>query len=494
MEQYSVYGVPYLTFYSRSTIIYRVRYAASGINNAIATPSRYRRVARDDARRCPTASAALSLDSAPVLVLQRLGSGKGSIYEYPKGNNRWYSVIYVDGKPIKRSSKSPKEAAAVLKQLIAERDQQIDLHQANVTLDAYWAKWLAQGIAEERLRSKTSKDYQGLYKNLIQPHLGSMQLRKITTEHINRMIAKLKGDGKAPDTLRAVRRRLKSVFRHAVTCRVITSDPTAHIKDTSGSSREMEPLSDDHVKRLLTAVRGHQYEFFYVLAVSRGLRESEIIGLRWKHINLERGYIRLTSQAGTRINGRAENRPTKTLHSRRFIPIDDQLIALLQQQQQRIAAHRDQEQRQAAKQSRPTRWVENNLVLPSLTGGYLSARNIQRHYDRVLEQTGITAERAADDIPNPRLHDLRHTAATMMLSQRVPLHVVSRVLGHTSIKTTADLYGHLCPDDLADNMRSHDLFFAEMFEHVDMTTDAIADMDDDAPMTDDAIEGQERTI
>jgi integrase len=157
-----------------------------------------------------------------------------------------------------------------------------------------------------------------------------------------------------------------------------------------------------------------------------GLRQGEILGLRWSDVDLEAATIRVT-QALQRVNGRLDFVEPKSQSSRRTIPLPATVARALR-------AHRSRqlEERLAA----GARWRESDLVFTTSVGTPLDCRNVTRRFQAALEGAGL---------PRLRFHDLRHTAASLMLAQGVPPRVVMETLGHSQISLTMNTYSHVIP-------------------------------------------------
>jgi integrase len=166
-----------------------------------------------------------------------------------------------------------------------------------------------------------------------------------------------------------------------------------------------------------------------------GLRRGEVLGLRWEDVDLNAGTLRITG-ALQRLNGQLERTATKTKSSKRALSLPAVLVRTLQ-------THRDRQdlERQGAE------WKEHGLVFSTVVGTPIDPRNLNRQFRSILKKAGLPT--------TTRFHDLRHSAATFMLLIGVPLKVISKILGHTQIATTADVYAHILPElerDAADRM------------------------------------------
>jgi integrase len=188
-----------------------------------------------------------------------------------------------------------------------------------------------------------------------------------------------------------------------------------------GTSRA---LTIEEVQKLLETCRGKRYEVGFVLLVETGMRLGELLGLRWEDVDLDGGQLSIYQTLST-LNGKIVLDEPKTVSSRRPYELSPQAVKALKSHQARQGAER---------LAMGTWWTPSGLVLATDFGTPVDPSNFRRVFRRVTEEAGI-------DSCHP--HELRHTAASLMLSRGVPLHVVSDVLGHSSITVTKDVYGHL---------------------------------------------------
>jgi integrase len=204
--------------------------------------------------------------------------------------------------------------------------------------------------------------------------------------------------------------------------------PATLAEPPQASHRELRPLTREQMLALLAGVEGDRLAALYIAACGLGLRQGELLGLRWKDLNLERGELTVhqTLQRGSRTLA-----PPKTERSERTLRLPQRVATAL-------ARHR------AEQSIVPV----SGLVFTTAHGTPLDSRNVTRYFQGHLSRLGL---------PHYRLHDLRHTFATLMLEDGEDLATVSRALGHASIATTADVYAHVTPamqDRVAARMES----------------------------------------
>jgi integrase len=188
----------------------------------------------------------------------------------------------------------------------------------------------------------------------------------------------------------------------------------------------------------LHALKTHRNEALYALMLSTGLRRGEALGLKWEDVDLNSGVILVRRQL-KREQGRLLTSDTKTAKSRRAVHLPAPMIATLK-------AHRARQSADHLKIGNA--WSDSGHVFTTTIGTPIDPRNVYREFQKICEQAGLGKWHP---------HELRHSAASLMLAQGVKLQVVSEVLGHASIRMTADVYGHiLAPDrqSAADAMSS----------------------------------------
>lgn len=192
--------------------------------------------------------------------------------------------------------------------------------------------------------------------------------------------------------------------------------------------QEGRTLSPEQARQLLTTLRGHHNEALYALMLSTGLRRGEALGLQWSDFDRNTGVLRISRQLkreGTRI----VTTDTKTSLSRRAVNLPEPMLRALL----------DHEERQRAARGRlGSSWADTGYIFTSSVGTPIDPRNLYREFQTVCRSAGL-----GDWHP----HELRHSAASLMLAQGVKIQVVSKVLGHSSIRMTADVYGHILDPD-----------------------------------------------
>jgi len=206
----------------------------------------------------------------------------------------------------------------------------------------------------------------------------------------------------------------------------------------------MRVLTPQQARKLLSSIDGDPLEALYVLALTTGMRRGELLALRWSEIDLEAGFLQVRWTLQHLVGGVHVLTPPKTARSRRKIKLTVRAIKALQAHRTRQIALRD-----AAKEA----WYEEGFVFTTAIGHPIRGNHIlQRNFAPLLVKAGL---------PAIRFHDLRHTAATLLLLRGIHPKVVSEMLGHSTISMTLDIYSHVLPDMQRDAVDALDLLLGD---------------------------------
>jgi integrase len=254
-----------------------------------------------------------------------------------------------------------------------------------------------------------------------------MMLVDLNIDEVESHYRDLLDDGVSIRNVRYVHSLLHISLKDAAYRGVIATNPAHGARKPKLVPKEMQIQDEYQVMQLFIAAQGHRYEALFHIAVKTGLRQGEIFGLKCSDINWHWSNLRIQRQV-YRVKGQGMVfSPPKTKAGRRTIPLGSETLQLLLEHRHRIGEW---------KILAGERWEEYNLVFPSQVGTPYSSSNLLKEYKSLLKEARL---------PPVRFHDLRHTAASIMLKHNVPPFVVSRILGHSKPSTTMDIYGHLIP-------------------------------------------------
>jgi integrase len=272
--------------------------------------------------------------------------------------------------------------------------------------------WL-NDIIKPACKSSTYASYDERSRLCLLPALGHIPLNKLTATQIQQLVTQLRDLNLSARTIQYTIAVLSRALNYAVAIDVIGRNPCRAVRTPRVIKHKVKPLTIEQANALLAAADNHQLGLLFRLALSLGLRRGELLALTWDNIDLERGVLTVQE--------------AKTQAGNRTIPLPQVLIEKLRQHY--------------AIQHTP-----QNLVFTTRNGTPIQARNLVRTYKSLLRQAGI---------PDRRFHDLRHSCATFLIAQGVNLHAVKYILGHSTIRVTSDIYGHMFTNttrDILDNV------------------------------------------
>jgi integrase len=354
----------------------------------------------------------------------RRGNGEGTIRQRTDG--RWEAQLSLPGG--KRKSvygKTKKEARDTLNAARKQLDAGIDLGAPSQTLAVFLESWLADTV-RPRLAPKTHKTYRDLMRVHVIPTLGTTRLDKLTAQQVATLLREKADAGLSPATVGHIRSVLRNALNRAVKWNLIVRNPVVLTDPPRQERRRVVPLGPGEARIALEAAKGHRLEALFTVALFLGLRQGEILGLRWADVDLEAGTLEVT-QALQRVDGSLILKAPKTEKSRRRLTLPATVVAALR-------AHRD---RQAfERQAVGKHWKESGLVFTTTIGTPIDPRNALRIWQKLLADAGL---------PRRTFHVTRHTAVSVLIGEGVPLKVIQEILGHSVLSTTADVYGHLFP-------------------------------------------------
>ncbi len=385
--------------------------------------------------------------------MTRRASGESSIYQDEDG--RWHGFVSMGKKENGRRDRRHVSAArradvvAKVRELEKRRDAGVVLDRGAgaLTVGAWLDHWLAT-IAVRRVRPSTLVGYESKVKVHLIPALGHHQLERLQPEHLESFYAAKLAAGLSPGTVLLCQRILSRALKVAQQRGRAARNVALLVDPPQGRFQEVVPLTAEDARRVLNAARGHRNAARWSVALALGLRQGEALGAKWEHVDLEAGIWRVRTQlrrlpyrhgcAGTcggespracpsRVGGMTESEP-KTERGKRGIGLPPQLLADLRLHRQAQLAER---------LTAGSEWHDNDLVFCQPNGKPIDPRGDWGRWSKLLDDAGVR---------RARLHDARHTAATLLLAQGVPARVVMEILGHSTIAVTQNIYGHVMPD------------------------------------------------
>lgn len=356
---------------------------------------------------------------------KRRGRGEGSISQRPDGT--WEAKISLgydgEGHRLRPTvyGKTKAEVQEKLRQLQSGSHTGTLVGASKLTITQYLDHWL-NGPAKESVNKTTWPRYEQLIRLRINPFIGGVRLVKLTHLHVEQMLADLRAAGVSARGRQMAVNVLSGALKHATRMRpsLIPFNPVASVAKPRPPKPDIKPFTPEEVSKLFEVAVTDRLFALYILAIDTGMREGELFALEWDDIDFPAGSV-MVRRALKEVKGQIWVEDLKTEKSRRRIELSPVTLTALQEHRRRQA-------------------LEGNagkLVFCSPEGGYLRRPNLaRRSFHPLLKRAGL---------PRIRFHDLRHTAATLLLLANERTKVVSERLGHASTSTTEATYQHVLP-------------------------------------------------
>ena len=353
----------------------------------------------------------------------RRGNQEGAIYKRPSG--RWQAQATLNAKRISKTFDTQKECRVWLRQIDQQKEQGLTIRGVRLTYGEYLDQWLKD--VKGSLRSTTLMQYESVVKNSLKPYLGGYKLSDLGPREIQNLYSIRMEQGLGARTVQMIHAVIHRSLHVAVKQGLIGSNPAKRVEKPKHRKARMQILDDMQVRTLLVAAEGTPLEALIQVAVTTGMRKGEILGLKWSDIDWAGSTLQVDRQLlHIPKQGLVLCEP-KTDTSIRTVMLGSGTLS-------KLGDHLDRQDQDKAKLG--DRWEEHNMVFPSSVGTPKGPRNIIREFKALLEKAGL---------PDVRFHDLRHTAASLMLMSNMPIMRIARQLGHAKASTTLDIYGHLIP-------------------------------------------------
>ena len=345
----------------------------------------------------------------------RRSRGEGSIYKRKDG--RWCGK-YVDanGKTRYVYGKTKAEVRTKLTKAIADKDAGVVYDAGMLTVGEYLDRWLDS--VEDSLRPGAFRRYEESCCLHIKPELGKVRLSRLNALQLQALYRKKLDEGLASRTVQIIHATLNKALKQAVRWSLVSRNVAQAVTPPRPVKREIQPLTRAQMRALLDEARcSDKLYALYVLAVTTGMRQGEIIGLQWKDVNLETGTLTINRSV---FNGKVSL--PKTLSGRRTIRLSKLAMSALKQHRLNVGKQHYSE------------WVFSTKA-----GTPISCHNLHnRSWKPLLERAGLPH--------TTRFHDLRHSCISLLLARGVPVKVVSEMAGHADVSITLSVYGHVLPD------------------------------------------------
>lgn len=348
-------------------------------------------------------------------------NGDGDVFprKNKEGKVTSYRGAYIgpDGKRRYVSGKNKEEARKALREARAAADIGLVFDTGKLTVGEYLKRWLADSV-KDTVRQRTYERYESI---------GRVKLKALAPAHTRALYRSKLDGGLSPRSVNYIHVTLHKALSQATSDGLVQRN-AAQVKAPRPEKPEIEPLSPDQARKLVATAYeiGDRYAALYVVALHTGLREGEMLGLRWDDLDLEAAVPTL----------RVRRTLSETRTGHKFELPKNGKGRSVKLSKKAVEAFRGHRARQDEEKSRSgSLWRDNGLVFPTTTGTTTSATNLLgRHFKPLLERAVL---------PAIRLHDLRHTCATILLMKGKHPKFVQEMFGHANISITLDTYSHV---------------------------------------------------
>jgi integrase len=374
------------------------------------------------------------------MARKRRGRGEGGLFQ--RADGQWTGSVSLgyaeDGK------RRRKVVYGATKQEVREKLHKLQIEYAlgrmadpgTMTVADYLTLFL--NTAKTKTSPTTHQRYEQLVRLHVKPHIGQLRLEKVQPLHIHGLMAALHRAGESLWTQKMSATLLHNAFRQAVRMKLMNLNPCADVPRAKPGEKEMVFLTEDQARRFLGTAAGIRLEALFALALGSGMRQGELLGLRWDDIDLDRGTLTVRRTL-VQVKGEFILKEPKSKASRRAIKLP------------RLAV-------EALREHRRAMLAEGNISAPvfcTRTGQFIGKSNLIRQvFKPILKRANQTALEEAKKmgtepllLPDIRFHDLRHTHASLLLAKGCSIKAVSRRLGHSNVELTLRVYCHVMPSD-----------------------------------------------
>lgn len=367
------------------------------------------------------------------------GHGEGTIYKRKDG--RWEGKLTIgydtEGKPKRKTfyGKTRREVQEKMDKVKADLQAGTFVESNKITFEQWLNRWL-EVYVKPKVKPATFSNYVHLARTHIIPSLGKIELQKLTTDIIQEFYnqksksGRLDGSGGlSPRIIHMMHQVISGTLKQAVKQRMIVFNPADATTRPRLKYKEMNPLTADEVKQYLDAARNERLHTAFLLELTTGMRRGELLALKWEDIDFDKGTLTVkTTLARVRVVDEGKSKlmfsEPKTEKGRRTIPVLPETL-------KELKAHKARQAQEKLLVGQA--YQDNGLVFCTPEGKPIEPRGFHRKHTEILKKAGLR---------HVRVHDLRHTFATILLEANEDPKTIQELLGHAKVSTTLDLYCH----------------------------------------------------
>lgn len=373
---------------------------------------------------------------------KRRGRNEGSIFQRKDGT--WCAVLTVgyDGNGKRRRrveyGATKNEVQGKLIRLLHESATGLLNDAERITVAQFLQRWLEDTVRRS-VRPATHTLYGQMCRLHIVPRIGGVMLPKLRPLHVEQMLAGMEKDGRKPRLCQMAYTILHRALNDAVRGGLVPRNVCEAVTRPRAPRKTMQTFTPEQAAKLLETAKDDRLHALYVLAVTCGLRQGELLGLHWADTDLEADRLSVRHQM-CELRGKLWLDEPKTANARRQIDLPEVAVKALREHRRKMLAE--------------GHYRSDGLVFCDSQGGPIRKSALRRRsFEPLLKKAGL---------PRIRFHDLRHTAASLALSQGIHPKIVQEMLGHSQISITLDTYSHVLPSMQREAAAKMDALFAHL--------------------------------
>ncbi|MHA2064064.1 MAG: tyrosine-type recombinase/integrase [Candidatus Thorarchaeota archaeon] len=376
-------------------------------------------------------------------MAKRRGNNEGTTYRLEDGS--WRSQITLEGRRLSKSAKTRRECEEWRKKKIRQIDKGLTYISTKMTLSEYMTSWLSSVKASYRQTTWTHYNHVSL--RYILPKIGKIKISDLRTNHIQNLYDSLLHQGVGVYTILKIHAVLHRALSQASRTGMIGQNPATNTIRPKPPVKEKEILDESQVNQILVGSKGTRLGPIIHLALVTGLRQMELLGLKWSDLDTMEKTLRVERQLERPNSQGSMFAPPKSKAGIRTLSIGSTTNQVL------LEHYEGQESERSVAGER---WQDHELIFTTSKGTPINPRNLLRDFKRLLAEL---------DLPEITFHELRHTCASILLKRGIPLIDVSRLLGHSRPSITLNIYGHLIPSLQAETAEKIDVILAPVELH-----------------------------
>ncbi len=390
------------------------------------------------------------------MARKRRGHNEGGVYQR-ESDGRWVGSVTV-GRTPQGKQKRRVVYGRTKAEVLAKLREVHNLHAAGtltdptaLTVAGFLQRW---SDTVGKTKRGTTHDRRRVYidKHIV-PYIGAIRLNRLALVHLEAWLGELEREGRSDWTRNQAATTLGTALKRAVRMKLIPFNPAADLAKPRPKEKEVEIFTEGQAKQLLAASAGHQLHALFVLALTSGMRQGELLGLHWPEFDFDAGAVKVTQKLVAKKGGGFTLEPPKSKRSRRTIDLPRVAVDAMHEHRKRMLAEGHD--------------VKAGPVFVTKTGNFIGKSNLIRQVFRpLLARANARATEAAkvggtqpDLLPLVKFHALRHTHASTLLARGRNIREVSERLGHANPELTLRVYAHLMPGAGRETAKVLDVMF-----------------------------------